>query len=211
MRAQSNVISIVIIAGIIVALVGAAYVWAVPLIEKGVTVTDYDVIERFVLDTDKEIVKIANTGSGVLKLEIPKGSMTLNPYSFSGNVNNTLTLDFVVSQPIVMEGGSIPVETGNLEYVGEYGTTEPRIMMLNRYPDTDKVHLNMTVFYREMRSDSPKGYIIALCPVSDFENCQTPISGSRYITMSYGETFVVPRSPADGGDITVTKIRVDMG
>lgn len=210
MRAQSNVISIVIIAGMVIAFVGAAYVWAVPLIEKRATATDYDIVERFMVDLDEEIVKIANTGSGVSTIDIPRGVLTLHPRGFSGPVNNTLTLDFYVSQPIIMEGGSVPVRTGVIDDIGEYGKGEPRILMLNRYLGADTVHLNMTMFYREMRSDVPKGYVIALCPVSDFSSCRSVMYGSSSVKLSYGETVVVPRASEDGGDLTITKVRVEI-
>lgn len=210
MKLQSNVISLIIIAGMIIALVGAAYVWAVPLIEKRATVTDYEIVERFMLDLDQEIVKIANTGSGVSTIDIPRGVLTLQPHDISSPVKNTLTLDFYVSQPIITEGGSLPVRTGVIDYIGEYGKSEPRILMLNRHSDADSVHLNMTMFYREMRSNVPKGYVIALCPITDFISCESPITGGSSIRLSYGETIVEPRIAEDGGDLTMTKVKVEI-
>ncbi len=209
MRGQSNVISLVIIAGIVIGLVGASYVWAVPLIEKRTTVSEYELVEQFVTELYREIVDIANTGSGSSTIDIPKGILELRPFSFAGEGNNTLTLDFYVSQPVMLEGGSVPIKTSSLDYVGEYGTAEPRILMLSRYPEKKPVHLNMTMRFRELRSDTPKGYVIALCPESDYVACQSDVSGSRAVTVSYGETYVIPRSPIEGGELTVTKISVE--
>ena len=210
MRAQSSVISLILIAGIIIALVGAAYVWAVPLIEKRITVTDYDLVEKFVLDLDARIVDIANSGSGTERLQIPRGKMTLLPMNYPGEYNNTINLDFVVSQPLITEGAMIPIKTTSLDPVGEYGKTEPRIITLSRMPGTEGVNLNMNMTYRELRSISPKGYVISLCPVTGFGSCQSPISGNNAITVSYGGTEVVPRGVADGGPLTLTKIRVEV-
>ncbi len=210
MRAQSSVISLVMIAGIIIALVGAAYVWAVPLIEKRMTVTDYDLVERFMLDLDSKIVSIANSGSGTERLEIPRGKMTLFPYNYAGAPNNTISLDFTVSQPLITEGAMIPIKTTSLDAVGEYGKTESRIITLSRVPGTNDINLNMNMTYRELRSISPRGYIITLCPVTGFEACQNTISGSNYITVSYGGTEVVPREVVDGGPLTLTRIKVEV-
>jgi hypothetical protein len=210
MRAQTNIISLVIIAGIIIALVGAAYVWAIPLIEKRTTLTEYDTIEGFMLELDKSIVDIANSGSGAVSLQLPRGILSLRPFSYSGGANNTITLDFFVSQPLILEGASIPIKTSSLDYTGEYGKTEPRVIALSRMDDDDRVHLNISMRYRELRSSTPKGYVIALCPVTGFESCQGEISGGNEVTVSYGETVVVPRSLADGGDLTMTKIRIEV-
>ena len=129
MKAQSNIISIVIIAGIVIAMVGAAYVWAVPMIEKRMTITDYNLIENFVLELDEAVTRIANTASGQETIDIPRGTVQVHGYSYPGPVNNTLTIDFLVSQPIMTEG-AIPIKTSSLDEVGEYGSTEPRIIML---------------------------------------------------------------------------------
>jgi len=209
MIAQSNVISLVIIAGMVIAFAGAAYVWAVPLIEKRASVTEYDTVERFMLELNDKIVSIANTGSGTAALKIPKGNLNLKPYNFAGDVNNTLTLDFYVSQPLIVEGGSVPLKTSTLDYIGEYGNAEPRTILMSRIPDTGKIHLNVTMRYRELRSNVPKGYVIALCPVTDLEGCQNEISGRNSIKVSYGGTFVVPRNIEDGGELLITKISIE--
>ena len=211
MKAQTNVISLVIIAGMVIALVGSAYVWAVPLIEKRATVTEYDVVERFMLELNEKIVDIANTGSGTTSLEIPRGVLTVMPHNYpDGIVNNTISMDFFVSQPIIMEGSVVPVRTSSLDYVGEYGKTEPRIITLSRSPGSSQVNLIMNMTYRELRSTTPKGYLIALCPATDFVACDTGMSGRGEVTVSYGETSVVPRNPEDGGDLTLTKLRIEV-
>jgi hypothetical protein len=162
-QGQVNMISVVIIAGMIIALVGAAYTWATPMIEKRITVADYRLVENFMVTLNKEIIKIANTGSGEARIPIPKGKIEIKGYDYMGEVNNTITLDFEVSQPIMVEG-TVPIKTSSLDYVGEYGKAEPRIIMLSRTFDFKYTRLNMTMMYRELRSSTPRGYVIALCP-----------------------------------------------
>ncbi len=205
MRAQVSMISVVIIAGIIIALIGVAYTWAVPMIEKRMTITDYDLVEGFMLELDDRIVDIANTGSGEARIAIPKGTLEVLGYDFTGGVNNTITLDFYVSQPIMTESGSVPIETSSLDDVGEYGNTEPRIILLSRSSDERYTHLNISMRYRELRSSTPKGYIIALCPSS---GCNGRVSGGNDVTLSFDKSIVESRDPFDGGPLTVIYITI---
>jgi hypothetical protein len=210
MRAQINIISVVIIAGIVIALIGMAYVWAVPMIEKRMTITDYDIVEGFMLELDWKIVDIANTGSGEARIEIPNGVMDVLGYDFPGAVNNTITLDFQVSQPIMMVGSSVPIETNNLDYIGEYGKAEPRIILMSRSSDEDRTHLNMSIRYRELRSTATqKGYIIALCPTG-FDDCSGSLSGGNEVTLSFDKGIVEPRDLSEGGPLTTIYINIGM-
>ena len=202
---QTSMISIVIIAGIVISMVGAAYVWAMPMIEKRITITDYNLVKAFILELDDRIVDIANTGSGEARIPIPKGIVNLKGFDFPGAVNNTITIDFEVSQPI-MVNGSVPIKTTSLDEVADYGKTEPRIIMLSRTPEGKNTHLNMTMKYRELRSPTPKGYIIALC----FGSCTGEMSGGKEVIVSYDRTEVEQRSIFDGGELTITYINVEV-
>ena len=131
MKAQTSIISVVIIAGVIIAMVGAAYIWALPIIEKRTTVTEYAIAESLMLELNDRIVEIANTGSGEAVIEIPMGTVEVRGYNLTGEDNNTVILDFYVNQPLITEGGTVPIKTSNLDYVGEYGKAEPRILTLS--------------------------------------------------------------------------------
>jgi hypothetical protein len=208
MRAQSDIISVVIIAGIIIALVGAAYVWAVPMIEKRITLTDYSLIENFALELDQAITNIANTASGEERIPIPRGAVEVKGFDFSGPVNNTLTIDFTVSQPIMTQG-AVPIKTSSIDDVAEYGNAEPRIIMLSRYPGGNN-HLNMTMKYRELRSTTPKGYMIALCPVTGPTECGGEMTGGNEVVVRYKDTVIQQRDSYDGGPLTITYVEIEI-
>lgn len=207
MDGQTSVISFILIAGIIISMVGASYIWAVPMIDKRITITDYNLVEGFMLELNGKIVDIANTGSGEARILIPKGTVNIKGYDFTGAGNNTITIDFEVNQPIMAEG-SVPVKTTSLDEIAEYGKTEPRIIMLSRIPTIGgKVtYLNMTMRYRELRSSTPRGYIIALCPGS----CAGETSGSKEIIVSYDRTEIDQRDFLEGGDLTITYININV-
>jgi hypothetical protein len=207
MKAQISMISVVIISGIIIALIGVAYTWAVPMIEKRVTITEYELLEDFMLELNEKIVDIANTGSGEAIIAIPSGILEVRGYELNSEVNNTITLDFFVSQPIMTENGSVPIETSSLDYIGEYGKTEPRVIMLSRSYDERYTHLNISMRYRELRSSAPKGYIIALCPSS---GCNSIVTGGNDVTVSFDKTVVEERDPFSGGPLTVIYMTLEV-
>jgi hypothetical protein len=207
-KAQTSMISIVIIAGLVISMVSAAYTWAVPMVEKRISITDYNLIENFALELDQEITEIANTGSGSATLEIPKGSVYVSGFAFDGPVNNSITIDFELSQPIMTEG-SVPIRTTSLDPVGVYGRAAPRTMILSRSSDEKNTHLNITTTYRELRSSVPRGYVIALCPAGP-SDCSGFGFGGNEVRVSYDRTVVVPRTAAEGGDLTVTYIKVEV-
>jgi hypothetical protein len=209
MKAQSSIISVVIIAGVIVAMVGAAYIWAVPMIEKRTTITDYTLAENLMLELNDRIVEIANTGSGEATVEIAAGTLEVRGYNFTGEGNNTVTLDFYVNQPLITEGGTIPIKTSSLDYIGEYGKARPRILTLSGFPEGGQTHLKMDMRYRELRSSAPKGYVIALCPPTG-ASCDARMSGGREVRLYYDHSAVEPRDQLEGGDLTVIYIGIEV-
>ncbi len=61
-KAQSQVLSIILITGILVAVVGASYMWGVPLIEKGQTSSDNEIAESLMVMLKEKIDNVAETG-----------------------------------------------------------------------------------------------------------------------------------------------------
>ena len=206
---QTSMISIVIIAGMVIAMVGVAYTWAVPMVEKRITVTDFNLIEGFMLELNEKIVDIANTGSGEASILIPKGVVEVRGYDYSGTGNNSVIIDFEVSQPIMVEG-SVPIRTTSLDEVADYGKSEPRTIIVSAEAADKQTHLNMTMRYRELRSTTPKGYIIALCPPGGSFGCDGSSQGGKEVVVSYDSTVVSSRDQLDGGDLTITYISIEV-
>lgn len=77
MRGQIAVISVVLISGIIISLVGAAYLWGMPIVEKRTIVTQAQTAENFILQLSDAIIDTANTGAGTRSIDIPFGLVRL--------------------------------------------------------------------------------------------------------------------------------------
>ena len=58
-KGQVQAISLVLVAGIVMSLAGAAYFWGKPLMEKRSSMTDVATAEAFIIQLDKEIVDVA--------------------------------------------------------------------------------------------------------------------------------------------------------
>jgi len=148
MRAQVSVVSVVLVTGIIIALVGAAYMWGAPLIEKRTIISQFRTAESFMLSLDKAITEIANSGGGSKTLKIPLGLLSFKPE------NNSLYLEFMVSQPLLFNITVTPLHTTSLDEVGVYGVDEPRIITLKSEKADSGFKLTFELHYRSLRSDS---------------------------------------------------------
>jgi hypothetical protein len=204
-KAQTEVISIVLISGIVIGLVGVAYMWGMPLISKRTAVTDFLSAEDFVVKLNDKIVDISNSGSGEATLTIPKGLIRIKPYNplnFRDPDANSLILEAVVNQPLIL-GNSVVLKTNVLGENATYGEAEPRVINLSSQSYGQDYKLVFTVHFRELdtRNQPLKGYLIAVE--------QGTITGANQVVISYAGTQVISNGAANGGDLILTKIKID--
>ncbi|MCK5023111.1 MAG: hypothetical protein KAS04_02985 [Candidatus Aenigmarchaeota archaeon] len=118
-KAQTQAITLVLITGIVISLVGFAYSWGKPMIDKRSVVADFTIAVRFMEDLDEKIVDMAGTCSyggtceDVLELPVP-GLISLDEET------NTIIYQFAVSEPLIM-GGEIVFNTLDEGDVARYG------------------------------------------------------------------------------------------
>ena len=192
MKVQTQVFSLLLITGIIISLVGAAYMWGKPLIDKKTTITDYGIAKDFVLKLDRKIVDIANTGSGEATITLPKNlagaSIRVIPHDALSPENNTIIFEFILSQPMLdfIETSTpfIPLETTSLEEIGTFGESEPRVIILTGTPAGSEYKMYIKIHYRELDTTTAprRGYKIAINRGQSNE-----ISGGETITISFNK------------------------
>ncbi len=203
-KAQTQAMSLVIITGIIISLVSAAYIWGKPLIEKRTTIAEFDTLENFILELNDKIIDIANSGSGKYTIDIPFGSIKAIGYnSADPSKGNMLVFEHSITQPIVL-GSTIPIKTTNLDENATYGQAQPRTITMTVQPDQSAYKMDIMLHYRELDTDTVprKGFLIKLIPISDF--------GEHAITVSFGGTETLTGQAANKGDLLVTKINVEL-
>ncbi len=161
LKAQADILTMVMIVGIITALVGTAYLWGAPLIDKRSSFTDYKVAEGFILDLDKKITEIASSGGGDVSLKIPLGGVRAVPYGSSDADKNSIILEFVSKQPLVMGSGSY-IKTTVLGDRAPYGS-EPRVISVSGEQRSGKGYIiKIKLHYRELVSPNGDISLIAI-------------------------------------------------
>ncbi|HDD45925.1 MAG TPA: hypothetical protein ENG42_00470 [Candidatus Aenigmarchaeota archaeon] len=161
MKAQTEVISLVLIAGIIVSLVGVAYFWGKPLIEKRTTTSQFLTASRFMDTLNDRIVTVARctkkTGCSDEVLFPVKGLMSIN------EKNNSIIFLMHIQQPISTDG-EIPMNTANIENVTYYGEV-PGVIFFEGEKRGSENFIKFRLWYRTLEDEKKKTrYIIKLNP-----------------------------------------------
>jgi len=206
-KAQVKPISAVLIAGMGIMLATTAYIWGMPLIEKGATINDYEEALAFIKNLDNKIISIANAQSGEESINIPNGIMTVIAFDIYIPYNNTIVLKFITPQPLVV-GGSLFIDTNILGEVAEYGEAEPRTILLSgQWLETKRNILIFKLHYRELETHivPQKSYKIMVNNLT--------ASGSSRVIVSFDDTMLenpqnIPGGATDGGDLIATYINI---
>jgi hypothetical protein len=209
MKVQISPISTILITGVIISLVGVAYFWGVPLIEKQSTSTDYSTAKSFMEQLDSTISEIANSG-GSEELSIPLGVLKLKEGSVgTDNESNTIVMEFTTKQPIIT--GDSVVYLGSTTFadadneVGVFGKSSSSVMALTSETRDVGSVVKIALHYRELDTqDLSKGYKIVL--VQD----GLRDSGNDKMTLEFDKTETEEGAAANGGDLIVTYIKVKL-
>lgn len=201
MKGQINTISIVLIAAIIIALVGAAAYWAGPLLSKAQASTEFETATIFVLGLRDKVIDLSNTG-GVYEADIPFGAVTVIPEDFQGENNNSILFQFPVSQPLALGESETFIGGASFEDVtnqneGTLGVSSPAIttVKVESLGGTNWI-VTMKILFRGLNTTT--------APVETFKIALnkggSPISGTSKIIIRRGET--------EPGLVTYTKMDV---
>ncbi len=100
-----EVVTAILITGILLGLVGSVYLWGVPLIEKNKDVSLLQSAEEFMHNLDEKIKDVATHG-GREQIEIPLGRV----YFESDVTESYINLNVETKNTIYVSGASIPLE-----------------------------------------------------------------------------------------------------
>lgn len=198
---QTQTLSLVLITGIVIAMIGMAYAWGMPLIQKRTTITEYSTAENFILELDNKITDIANSGVGEATIEIPDGFVTVVGYDENDPDNNSVIFEFTTDQPMIINSSMVFIKTTSFGEVGTYGASEPRtITMTGEDTGTGNI-IKIKLHYRELLS-STKGYKIAIDPIKS--------KGTSSVRVSFDKNIVQSEAATNGGDLILTYIKLDV-
>ncbi|MCD6591315.1 MAG: hypothetical protein J7K72_05075 [Candidatus Aenigmarchaeota archaeon] len=201
MKAQTQAVTMIMITGVIIALVGAAYMWGKPMIDKRTTLTQFLSATRFMQTLDKKIVEMAGTcttpGACRETLNLPIGGIIR-----LDEENNSIIYEFRVPQPMITRD-KVLLNTIDNGTVARYGET-PAVLSVLGYkpPGSNAYTLRFALRYRELDNDQiNKGYKIIL-------QKDGKASGNSKVLITYMGSAVENKGAANKGDLVITKIGV---
>jgi hypothetical protein len=200
MKAQTQAISVILFTVMILSLVAAVYIWGIPMIEKRTTMAEFQSSLDFILDLDKRITNIVNSGSGSSNVDIRTGAITVIPHDENDPDNNTIIYETTISQPIAYNASTLLVKTESADPLGVYGESEPRIISMHITSSGDMYVLRFKIKYRELDSQN-RGFKIAI-------NSAGPVSGSKSISISYDRRDTIPNGAANRGDLILNRVSI---
>ncbi|UCC91364.1 MAG: hypothetical protein JSV39_03560 [Candidatus Aenigmatarchaeota archaeon] len=202
-KVQAQAITLVLISGIVISLVGFAYSWGRPMIDKRSVITQFTSSVRFMEDLDSKIVDMAGTCSSTgaceesFDLPVP-GLIRLDESA------NTIIYEFQVNQPLVDPEGEVLFNTMDNGTLARYGETPGVISLSGKATATGTYMLRFSLRYRELDSDEPwRGYKIQLKESG-------ADSGNNKIFISYDGSETQSGGAVNGGDLIISKIKVQI-
>jgi len=203
-KAQTQVLSLIIITGIVIALVGVAYIWGAPLIEKRTVYTQYISAEKFMNDLNDKIATIATTcttsGGCTQTLNIPR----IEGAGFGINEQmNTLYFEFPSKQRM-LSSEKISINTPYTGDPADYGTAPPGLLQVEGSEEDGFYIIRFSLNYRELYDeDSGVGHKIKLTG---------NVNGNSQIVMTFAGTQAIRggSTAPSGGDLTISTVQLSI-
>jgi hypothetical protein len=199
---QVQVLSIVLISGVIIALVGAAYLWGIPLISKQSAATQFSSAQTFILSLNDKVIDMANSGGGEESIDLPFGAIKVVPHDAVSPDNNSIIFEFTSDQNLALNdsvvylGGATYSDIIN-EDTGTFGEASPSIISLVTSPLGTVQKVTVKIHYRTLETI---GYPSKKYRISINEGTNQQIrSGGNKITLSFDRNI-------PSGDLTMTNI-----
>ncbi|MFH1105755.1 MAG: hypothetical protein V1731_00920, partial [Candidatus Aenigmatarchaeota archaeon] len=214
LKGQSEVISAVLLGGVIVSLVGAAMMWGSPLVEKRTSAIEAQKNVAFLTDLYEKVKSISETCTGtcVESIDISiKGVfraynyedfyyLPLRPDLVELN-NNSITFLTPISRGIYADNRWVSLNAPNMYKVVNYGD-EPGVVTVNAHKEGDTYVALYKIWFREVDT-AKKGYRTELLQGLSLN------ATTGKIKISYVGKYIKPGQAFNGKDLEVTRIKID--
>jgi hypothetical protein len=211
MKAVSEIISVVMIVGISIGLISAAYLYGLPLIQKS---QDKSTLERVISFFDyynpsslpQKVEFVANTGSTEALTLDAQGIWEVHPFNETSPLNNSIIFSFFskvtninINQPISLTpGGSCPPTPGTI------GKDSFSVVCISGNPIYDGFNITYFIFFRNL-----------ILPINETNNVTYSIqlisqNGESKAASSTGKTIRISRQGIDKtANFIVTKVKIE--
>lgn len=186
MRGQQQIITPVLLTGILIAIIGSVYLWGAPLIEKNRDMALLRDAEDFVLSMNERIKMVANTqGRDAIRVQLP----ILVKFNEG---NNELTFELTTKGSIYSVGRIYFVR--NESEIATWGRDDPALVYVD-VGELDGAYFHRyTLRYRQLNAPT-KAYMIKLVGKS------AQVGRGHWIYVEY-------KGVEEGGNLVKTLIEV---
>ncbi len=205
MKGASEVITFVLLGGVVISLVGSAYMWGAPLTEKRSSMAEAESVRAFFDVLNKKITDMSQTctGSCVESMDIvPKGVFTAFDGAQLSEFRNSIVLNASAARSIYALDRWIGLNTGNVGSYANFGEKEGVLMVRMIKNPEGNYESVYKLWFREVDS-TKKGFR------TDLETGPVRSATTGKITITYNGRYAIPGGAVNGKDLEVSRIRVD--
>lgn len=201
-----------LLGGVVVSLVGAAYMWGAPLTEKRSSLAEAESIKAFFYALNSKIKQIAQTctGSCTETIELSQKGVysAFNDAQFYLDqaewfeFNNSVVLNTSAARNIYALDRWIGLNTGNVGYSANFGEQEGVLKVRMSKNPAGNYEAVYQLWYREV--DTPnRGFRIDL----EVGPVQSATSGK--ISITFDGRYVVAGGAANGKDLEISMVKIN--
>lgn len=209
-RAQASIISVVLITGIAVSVIGISYTWGVPLLQKSQTKTETDMAENLINAIAKAANDVAQTGGqtslplnlrGPLDLAEEQNSII---YSVTTSFTAMATTEWV---PLNDDNKFAVEGLGEENFTAVLGRDKAGLIVSRAAPETGGYKTTYRLIFRELDDiETLDGFLTEL-KVAGTRGA--PGAGPYNLVIRKGTPTVEGKSKL-GGDLIVTPLEVSI-
>ncbi len=146
MKGQQEAVSVILITGILIGVVGSIYFWGLPLIQKNKDISMLKDSERFMISLNDKIKSVANSGGREqIRIDLP-GILVFDPQ------DKTLRFRVDTKGTIYDTGAPIPLSRNDCsKTLGEWGVDEPGTLCVESKGEAEDFFNTYSLKYIELR------------------------------------------------------------
>lgn len=200
--------SVILIIGISLAAVGAAYLWGVPMIQKGQSTNQLQSAEATMLEIEKAIADVVQNGgqkSLSVTLEGPlevSGTDNMVAYRVQTKLAGVASKEWV---PLNSENTFGIGGTAQNKSIAVYGTDKASVLIARANPAGKEYATEYRLVYRELDDlETKNGRLVSIDSVGNNQ----ALAGKHKLSISRESPQIASQPSKLGGALTVTKVLI---
>lgn len=208
-KGQSQVVTAVLLGGILVVGISSAYTWGVPLLQKNQDVSNLQDTVSTLETLEEEIESVGQRGgSSEVSMDVGDGFLEVDPEA------DTITYTTTTKAAYVATGQWVPLNDNDLNGVAEAGLGEgyglqnqdrPGVLIARAEQQGEEFQTTFKIVFRELQdTDTNQGYQTDLIGDGNLEAS----GGTHDIVISRGEETTEQGASATNGPLERQQIQI---